>query len=48
MYLCDDKHDEVCYESRNCPVCESTKEIDRLQREIEELQEELKEERNRE
>ena len=31
MNLCDDGHDEVCYESRHCPVCDAIKQIDRYQ-----------------
>lgn len=23
MNLCDDGHDEVCYEGRQCPVCDA-------------------------
>lgn len=26
MTLCDDGHDEVCYEGPNCPCCEAIKE----------------------
>ena len=22
MNLCDDGHDEICYDGRNCPFCE--------------------------
>ncbi len=22
MYLCSDGHDEICYDQRNCPMCE--------------------------
>jgi len=43
MNLCDDGHDEVCYECRNCPVCASKKEIDDLQRETEDLRDEIRE-----
>lgn len=50
MNLCDDGHDEVCYESKRCPVCvEMVKisEIDvKLQDmcdEVERLTEELEE-----
>lgn len=25
MNLCDDHHQEVCYECRKCPVCEAVK-----------------------
>lgn len=34
MNLCSDKHEEVCYSCRNCPVCEMRSE---LQAEINEL-----------
>jgi glutaredoxin len=28
MNLCADGHDEICYESRDCPFCEKIKESD--------------------
>ncbi len=47
MYLCNDKHDEICYDQRNCPACELLKKISDqedkisdLKKEIEKLQEE--------
>jgi hypothetical protein len=43
MYLCDNFHDEVCYESHPCPVCEYKTEIERLQLEIESLRDQVKE-----
>lgn len=43
MYLCDDGHDEVCYEGKNCPVCDKKAEIDRLERETEKLRDEIRE-----
>lgn len=30
MTLCSYGHDEVCYDSRKCPVCEKQKEVDDL------------------
>ena len=42
MKLCDDEHDEVCYNGRNCPVCEKMKEIEVLEEKICELEQELK------
>jgi len=27
MNLCDDGHSEVCYEGRNCPVCEISQQL---------------------
>lgn len=41
MTLCEDGHDEVCYEGRNCPVCEKMDEITELEKEIERLKIEL-------
>jgi transcription initiation factor IIE alpha subunit len=41
MELCDDGHDEVCYESRNCPVCQKIEEIDKLKDTISELEDEI-------
>ncbi len=41
MFLCNDKHEEVCYEARYCPVCEKNAEVDRLQLECEKLREEI-------
>lgn len=35
MNLCNDGHEEVCYEGRECPVCEVTNEKNR---EIEDLE----------
>jgi polyhydroxyalkanoate synthesis regulator phasin len=43
MRLCDDDHDEICYDSRDCPLCEKQKEVDRLQEQVEELRDEIKE-----
>lgn len=47
MNLCDDKHDEICYDVRDCPLCELLevnaaleKDIDRLNKEIDILMEE--------
>ena len=50
MDLCSDNHEEVCYEGRNCPVCEmrdemqadineQAKKIDSLNDEIESMYE---------
>ena len=46
MNLCNDGHDEVCYEGRNCPACveieerkDREKENEKLQAEIDELKE---------
>jgi hypothetical protein len=40
MELCNDGHDEICFEGRNCPLCKAIEETDaeikRLKEEIEE------------
>jgi HAMP domain-containing protein len=46
MDLCDDGHEEVCYEGRGCPMCDKQEEVERLQTEIESLRDQLQEERN--
>ena len=43
LNLCDDGHEEICFEGRICPVCASKKEIDDLQRETEELRDKIRE-----
>lgn len=50
MNLCSSGHDEVCYEGRDCPVCESMgdcedrdKDINTLQDEIDSLKQEVDE-----
>ena len=43
MNLCNAGHDEVCFDGRLCPVCEAQLEIDRLERETEDLRNEIKE-----
>jgi len=39
MNLCSDKHEEVCYESRDCPVCDVRDDLEdvikNLEKEIE-------------
>jgi HAMP domain-containing protein len=43
MNLCDSGHEEICYECRNCPLCEANEEIESLEKEVEELKESLEE-----
>lgn len=38
MNLCDDGHQEICYEGRNCPFCEY---IEDVQKEIKALNESI-------
>jgi len=33
----NNSHDEICYECRFCPLCESLEEIENLNKEIERL-----------
>ena len=37
MTLCDDGHDEICYDGRNCPACELLKTISDQEDKISEL-----------
>lgn len=53
MELCSDGHDEVCYDGRNCPVCEQIKEtesvvedLQKAEAEIERLKDEISELKN--
>jgi hypothetical protein len=41
MNLCSDKHEEVCYEGRHCPVCQKQEEINELEDTVETLQKEV-------
>lgn len=41
MTLCADNHDEVCYNGRNCPVCDKMKEISDLEDMVAELKQEI-------
>jgi len=48
MNICNDQHDEICFESRKCPLCaminELNEEIANLNYKIEELKANQKEE----
>ena len=41
MYLCNDEHEEICYISSSCPVCEKLKEIFDFEDTIYDLKEEI-------
>ena len=47
MNLCSDDHEEICFESRKCPMCELKmsfkEENDELQAEIDDLKKQLSE-----
>ena len=42
MELCSDDHDEVCYESRTCPVCEVASKLKEAEGSISDLEEQVK------
>ena len=46
MNLCADKHDEVCYEGRICPVCELREGYEPAIADLEKEISELRNERN--
>lgn len=41
MTVCDNGHDEVCYESGSCPVCKEQEEVKELTRKVEELEKDI-------
>jgi len=41
MELCSSGHNEVCYECKNCPVCETLAEKEELENEISDLKSEI-------
>jgi len=45
MNLCNDDHDEICFEGRKCPLCEmradKDKEIEELVRKVDDLKDEI-------
>lgn len=43
MRLCDDGHEEVCYEGTGCPVCALKDEKKDLEEEVAKLEAQLKE-----
>ena len=42
MYLCENGHDEICYDQKSCPVCELLKINSDQEDEIFDLKEEIK------
>lgn len=42
MNLCSDGHDEICFEGKYCPACEIKQQRDALEKELEDLREEVK------
>ncbi len=43
MNLCNNDHDEVCYEGRVCPVCDKMTHIESLKDDIATLEKEIEE-----
>ncbi len=43
MELCSDGHEEVCYESKKCPVCEEKRKSSDFEDEIYNLNEQISE-----
>lgn len=43
MYLCSENHEEICHESRNCPLCEKIEDLEKANDEISKLNKELSE-----
>ncbi len=39
MTVCNDDHDEICYEGRVCPLCEANDKIRDLELELEKKEE---------
>lgn len=47
MYLCDKNHKEICFEEYVCPLCDLNDICDRQERQIEKLQNRIKELENK-
>ncbi len=41
MDLCSFQHEEICYESRNCPLCEANNTIEELKEQVKNLEKEI-------
>lgn len=41
MRLCDDSHEEICYDYGDCPLCKALEELEEAQYEIQELQDKI-------
>ena len=48
MKLCDSGHDEICFDGGKCPFCEEVERSARLEEEIADLKEKIKELEERE
>lgn len=43
MNLCSHNHDEICYETYHCPLCETTIDLENAEKERDDLQEKVDE-----
>lgn len=43
MEICDDGHDQVCFDGRKCPVCAEMKKVSDMEDQIYDLEETIKE-----
>jgi transcription initiation factor IIE alpha subunit len=43
MELCEDGHDQVCFDGLKCPVCEELKTVSNLEDKIYDLEKEIEE-----
>ena len=41
MQLCEEYHQEVCFDGRNCPVCEAINEKEDIEHKLEKVESEL-------
>ena len=47
MELCSDGHEEVCFEGRNCPVCQNMEELHEKLKELDDYTEQLDDANNK-
>ena len=45
MTICDDGHEEICFDTRRCPLCDVIRERDALDKELSEVRSELLQDR---
>ena len=41
LNLCNSVHEEICFEGRNCPLCETIEEKKDLEKKLDDMQSEL-------
>lgn len=42
MYLCNDGHDEICYEGKQCPLCECKSKVLQLEDDLSDKEDEVR------